>query len=125
MVRPSVFNLAYFLVFLGAFIGLTQFMWNAQMGKSSLVRAIVSNGSITVKGMYNIRIISYVLNDFQFSRNLNLQDFPSTMDFLCELLTDNPFGGLNSIPFWMFKICYTFLASFDCNLNDGKGNNFE
>lgn len=41
------------------------------------------------------------------------------MDLLCELLTDNPVGGLNSIPFWMFSICYTFLAAFDCNSNDG------
>lgn len=44
------------------------------------------------------------------------------MDLLCELLTDNPIAGLNSIPFWMFDVCYTFLAGFDSNLNDGKSN---
>lgn len=49
-----------------------------------------------------------------------MQDFPSTMDLLCELLTDNPVGGLNSVPFWIFSICYTFLAGFDCNLNDAE-----
>lgn len=42
------------------------------------------------------------------------------MDLLCELLTDNPADGLNSIPFWMFSICYTFVAAFDCSSNDGR-----
>lgn len=51
---------------------------------------------------------------------------------ICELLTDEPEGGTNSIPMWMFEICYRFVAEMDCSetqevlngqkvlLNDGK-----
>lgn len=41
---------ANFSLFVGPFIGLSQFKWNDQMGKSTLARAIVINGSITFKG---------------------------------------------------------------------------
>ncbi|XP_055295743.1 uncharacterized protein LOC129565193 [Sitodiplosis mosellana] len=40
-------------------------------------------------------------------------DFESTIEFICELLTDDAEGGLNSIPLWMFRTCYLFLAQLD------------
>lgn len=34
---------------------------------------------------------------------------------LCELLTNEPEGGPNPIPMWMFRECYVFLAELDCS----------
>ncbi|XP_055905997.1 uncharacterized protein LOC129941398 [Eupeodes corollae] len=46
----------------------------------------------------------------------SLNETPNdTMVMLCELLTDDMDGGLARIPFWMFKICYTFVAKLDCS----------
>ncbi|XP_031624239.1 ropporin-1-like [Contarinia nasturtii] len=37
---------------------------------------------------------------------------------MCELLTDDTDGGSNSIPIWMFNICYSFLAHLNSSLNE-------
>lgn len=36
------------------------------------------------------------------------------MDLVCETLTEDLDDGENSIPFWMFEVCYKFLANLDC-----------
>lgn len=41
------------------------------------------------------------------------QDFRSSVEMICELLTDDLEGGTNSIPVWMFTVCYQFLAELD------------
>ena len=35
------------------------------------------------------------------------------MVMICELLTDDLEGGLSRIPYWMFKICYIFIATME------------
>ncbi|XP_055850876.1 uncharacterized protein LOC129915390 isoform X1 [Episyrphus balteatus] len=46
----------------------------------------------------------------------SLNESPNdTMVMLCELLTDDMDGGLARIPYWMFKICYTFVAKLECS----------
>lgn len=39
----------------------------------------------------------------------------SSIELLCELLTEEAKGGSNSIPVWMFTACYSFLAHLDYN----------
>lgn len=50
-----------------------------------------------------------------------LQNFVSSIDLMCEVLSNDADGGPNSMPFWMFKVGYTFLASLDGSV-ELKGN---
>lgn len=53
------------------------------------------------------------LSLFKYTNNFFPQDFNSSVNLICELLTDDATSGLSSTPFWMFKEFYTFLASLD------------
>lgn len=49
------------------------------------------------------------------------QDFESSIVLLCETLSQDAEGGPSSIPFWMFNVGYSFLASLDGSV-EHKGN---
>lgn len=38
------------------------------------------------------------------------KEFESTLELICSSLTEDVEGGSDSIPFWMFSVCYAFLA---------------
>jgi hypothetical protein len=42
------------------------------------------------------------------------------MYLICELLTEEPEGGSDMIPFETFKELYTYLAQMDCGPRKGE-----
>lgn len=48
------------------------------------------------------------------------QSLTQTMYLICELLTEEPEGGSDMIPFETFKELYTYLAQMNCGPRKGE-----
>lgn len=47
-----------------------------------------------------------------------VQSLTQTVYLICELLTEEPEGGSDTIPFETFKELYTYLAQMNCGSSD-------
>lgn len=71
---------------------------------AATLREVIQLISLYLSVCNNFGVFAYIFKDLK-----------SSLTLICELLTENEPGDVASIPFWMFRECYVFLAQIDCS----------